>query len=627
MESVLTSSAIKKRNVFWSLSIPLCLLIIGYGVATHYADKQELQQQQRIESAVSQRLKQITEGVKEKVTLYQYGLRGTRGAIMAVTPQKFSYQTMQTYTNSRSYDVEFPGARGFGLIRVVQPEETDAFLQRVAQERPNYSFKIKQLQPHQDSLFIIEYIEPEQRNNQAVGLDIGSESMRRRAALDAALNNDVRLTAPITLVQANQKTQQGFLILMPVYQQMLAPSEPEQRLAQLHGWSYAPLLIDEVLSTLNGLLDDVLLQISDVTDPEPITFFQRGQSEDGYQRYQQQINMPLFGRKWQLKLLPKPAFIDALQIPASDRLFREIMGLTLLLTLAVFLLQLLVMRRSQLARHKVELANIAEASLKQANTELEQQVAVRTAEISRVNAFQRCILDGAGYAIIATDIDGTITAFNPAAEQLLGYSADEMIAKNTPAVFHLPSEVVARAAQLSAELGETIEPGFDVFVFKARRGVKDSNRWTYVTKAGQHIQVKLNVSALTDEHGELSGFLGIAFDLSEQLKHEAELAKAKEQAESASKAKSDFLANMSHEIRTPMNAILGLLQLVAKTSLDKRQAEFIDKTQRAARSLLALLNDILDFSKVEAGKLELDPHLFNLSSLLQDIGVILSAGV
>lgn len=121
------------------------------------------------------------------------------------------------------------------------------------------------------------------------------------------------------------------------------------------------------------------------------------------------------------------------------------------------------------------------------------------------------------------------------------------------------------------------------------------------------------------------GFLGIAFDLTKQLKREAELAQAKEQAELASRAKSDFLANMSHEIRTPMNAILGLLQLVANTDLDKRQADYIDKTQRAASSLLTLLNDILDFSKVEAGKLELDPHPFNLTLMLQDLGLILSS--
>lgn len=619
-------STINLRSLILSLWLPLAILVAGYITASHYAAQQKAEQRLRIQQAVMQRLQLITDGVREKVTLYQYGLRGTRGAVMTISPERFSYQDMQTYTRSRDYKLEFPGARGFGLIRHITPEQKENFLQRMAQERPDYSFNIRQLQPHQHSLFVIQYIEPEARNSEAVGLDIGSEPMRRKAALDAALNNDIRLTAPITLVQANQKTQQGFLILMPVYLSSAPAAEPEQRLRQLYGWSYAPILIDEVLSTVSGLRDDVMLRITDSTEHQQLTFFQYGQAPEQHLVYQQQQELNLFGRQWQLALTPTAGFITALQLPSDRSLFREILGMTALLTLIVFLAQLLLLRRRQLAKHKIELARIEEKLLKQANAELEQQVALRTAEISRVSTLQRSILKGAGYAIIATDTQGIITAFNPAAERLLGYQASEVLAIKSPGIFHLADEVAERAALLSNELGRVVPAGFDTFVAKARLGLQDINRWTYVTKTGEQVQVRLNVSALMDEHGNLTGFLGIAFDLTEQLKRETELAQAKEQAEIASKAKSDFLANMSHEIRTPMNAILGLLQLVANTHLDKRQSDYIDRTQRAAKSLLALLNDILDFSKVEAGKLELDPHPFSLPTLMQDIGIILSSG-
>lgn len=619
-------SAINLRSLILSMWLPFAVLLAGYALASHYAKQQKVEQQQRIDQAVMQRLQLITEGVREKVTLYQYGLRGTRGAVMTLSPEKFSYQDMQTYTLSRDYKLEFPGARGFGLIRYVALNDKEQFLQRMATERPDYNFRIRQLQPHQHSLFVIQYIEPENRNSEAVGLDIGSEPMRRKAAMDAVINNDIRLTAPITLVQADQKTQQGFLILMPVYRTSPAPAEPEQRLNQLYGWSYAPILIDEVLSTVSGLRDDVILSITDSTEHQQLTFYTYGQIAKEHNIYQQQQELMLFGRHWQLALTPTPAFIKALQLPSGSTLFREILAVTVLLTLVVFLAQLLLLRRRQLAKHKLELARVEERLLKQANAELEQQVAQRTAEISRVSTLQRSILKGAGYAIIATDTKGIITAFNPAAERLLGYEATEVIGKKSPGIFHLPEEVTGRATALSAELGRQVAANFDTFVEKARLGQQDVNRWTYVTKTGERVQVKLNVNALMDEHGNLTGFLGIAFDLTEQLKRETELAKAKEQAEIASKAKSDFLANMSHEIRTPMNAILGLLQLVSNTALDKRQSEYIDKTQRAAKSLLALLNDILDFSKVEAGKLELDPHPFSLATLMQDIGIILSTG-
>lgn len=104
-----------------------------------------------------------------------------------------------------------------------------------------------------------------------------------------------------------------------------------------------------------------------------------------------------------------------------------------------------------------------------------------------------------------------------------------------------------------------------------------------------------------------------------------DLVRATQEAQEASKAKSQFLANMSHEIRTPMNAILGMLSLLGRTDLTERQRDYIGKTERAAKSLLGLLNDILDFSKVEAGKMTLDPHPFLVEDMLQNLSVILSA--
>ena len=101
--------------------------------------------------------------------------------------------------------------------------------------------------------------------------------------------------------------------------------------------------------------------------------------------------------------------------------------------------------------------------------------------------------------------------------------------------------------------------------------------------------------------------------------------RATEAAQEASRSKSQFLANMSHEIRTPMNAILGMLALLRKTELTTRQADYAQKTEGAAHSLLGLLNDILDFSKVEAGKMTLDPQPFRVDQLMRDLSVILSA--
>lgn len=123
-------------------------------------------------------------------------------------------------------------------------------------------------------------------------------------------------------------------------------------------------------------------------------------------------------------------------------------------------------------------------------------------------------------ALISTDLHGVIQLFNTGAERMLGYSASDVIGKSSPALFHDPVEIQRRAGQLAAEYERPIE-GFDVFVYKAKQGISETRQWTYISRSGERKQVRLSVSALRGEQGDLRGFLGVAIDITqlEQLHH------------------------------------------------------------------------------------------------------------
>jgi PAS domain S-box-containing protein len=269
----------------------------------------------------------------------------------------------------------------------------------------------------------------------------------------------------------------------------------------------------------------------------------------------------------------------------------------------------------------------AEARVLELNATLEQQVAERTAQIRTYSLLQRAILAHAGYAIIATDNNGIITLFNPAAEVMLGYSADEMLGKQTTAVFHDPEELAARADTLSRELAITVEASFEAVVAKSSLGRSDTNEWTFVRKDGSRLPVLLTVSTLRDESSQIIGYLGLAVDLTERKSREQQLRQAMSAAESANRYKSDFLANMSHEIRTPMNAILGMVYLLEKSELPPAAQDMARKINASARSLLAIINDVLDFSKIEAGRIELENEPFDLGEVLENMATLMSSAV
>ena len=244
------------------------------------------------------------------------------------------------------------------------------------------------------------------------------------------------------------------------------------------------------------------------------------------------------------------------------------------------------------------------------------------AEIKFSELRMKTIIDNVWAGIISIDEKGTIVDFSQGAEDIFGYSADEVINQNVKIL--VPDEIRPKHDSY-------LETGIDKIMGK-QRALKSRH------KDGSTFTCELTVSEV--KIGRQRLFIGVIRDISERLKTEAELEKhrihlqelvdertrelalARDVAVEANRSKSEFLANMSHELRTPMNSIIGFTGRVIKKAgdvLPEKQLNNLYTVERNAHHLLGLISSLLDLSKIEAGKMELFVEEFRLSYLLSDV--------
>lgn len=193
---------------------------------------------------------------------------------------------------------------------------------------------------------------------------------------------------------------------------------------------------------------------------------------------------------------------------------------------------------------------------------------------------------------------------------MLGYQRHELeeTGKGWQALIH-PHDVV-HVKQGLREHVRGDRPNFD----SEFRMHHKNGSWLWVMCSGKVIE--------RNQRGEPVRITGINKDITDRKNVEAELARAKEQADRANQFKSAFLANMSHEIRTPMNAVIGLSHLALGTTLTPRQRDYLEKIHTSSKNLLGIINDILDFSKIEAGKMEMEETPFRLADVLDNLRTV-----
>ncbi|MDO9143723.1 PAS domain S-box protein [Rhodoferax sp.] len=228
-------------------------------------------------------------------------------------------------------------------------------------------------------------------------------------------------------------------------------------------------------------------------------------------------------------------------------------------------------------------------------------------------------------SIVITNLNAEIEYVNEAFERTTGYLAHEVLGHN-PRLLHS---------------GNTPKRTYDDMWAAMRQGLMWKGEFYNRRKDGSDYIEFAIITPLRQPDGRISHYVAVKEDITEKkhigieldgyrhhleelvAQRTLELTTARQEAEAANQAKSDFLSNMSHEIRTPMNAIMGLNHLLRNDSASPAQLDKLNKIDSACRHLLGIINDVLDISKIEAGKITLEQHQFQIAEVVGNVQTLI----
>lgn len=520
-------------------------------------------------------IEQLNELLRDRMQKYEFALMSGAGAIRA-SGQKVNLDLWRRFSDSLALDERLPGINGIGVIERVSPDHIDAYVAQKRQERPE--FQVHPAHQNQDFWPIV-YIEPEDVNKAAVGLDMAHEENRYQAAQKAMNTGQSQITGPIVLVQDAQRTP-GFLFFRPFYDTAETPA-PDQREARFEGLVYAPFIMSKLME--GTLAKASRLVHFKVTDGDTTLYSelgeQRGENYDASPMFSDAYTLPMYGRDWHFVVQTTRLFerFNQSRQPAVILMGGVVIdGLILL----VFVLMANARRRAE--RKVMEKTSELRESLDFINTltdNLPLSVSVWDEHLNCrfINVYGRRLFRAEGY--------------NPIGQPLERFLGRELVARRRDFYRRaLAGERVVANASFADPEGELR----DVVV-----------SYYPVTLAGEScfMATTMDITNIVQREKELQ-FLN------------EELEKQKQEAESAVTVKTAFLANMSHEIRTPMNAIIGVLVMLQEAGLEDYPKRLVGKAFSASEALLQLLNDILDLSKIEADRIELDFQPFDIDALV-----------
>jgi PAS domain S-box-containing protein len=239
-------------------------------------------------------------------------------------------------------------------------------------------------------------------------------------------------------------------------------------------------------------------------------------------------------------------------------------------------------------------------------------LATRAREVQASADQLRFLTDAAPIGIFQTDREDKFVYTNPRWSEITGIPPEEAAGRKWDTIIG-SKERAGLVAELELHDG-------DGFAETQTADRAEVCRRFEIRVPGSASRIAVATSkAIPHSRGGTAGWVGTLADVTAEAGAEAAMSDARDNADEASRLKSDFLANMSHEIRTPMNGVIGMTDLLLETKLDTSQRDYAQTVRTSGEALLTILNDILDFSKVEAGKLEIENIEFHVRTLVKDV--------
>lgn len=535
----------------------------------YYSGKEEFARQ----------VEKIKRGIHERFEKYEGVLEGARAFLYSsdqVTPSEWDQ-----YVRSINLKGRYPGFLGLGFARHVPMDEKNQFL-KWAEEHIDKEYQIWPESSKSSYLPVV--MRSPLTKNKVIGFDLFIDRKRYNAAQRAITTNSPTLTGSIKLVQFDQ-TGPAFYFMIPVYRKKaLNGFQIDQE--DVLGIVYAPLkmreLVEGVLGEEEASYMDLKIYDGPKMSPKNLLFRSEhdfSQDERLKASYEESGVIQVPGREWTLHIRSLPAYDKFIQWRFPWMIFS--IGSLATLFFVAWVKSLLSTRKQS-----------------------REIVTKKTEELEKSLAHRQAILDSSSCGIIFIDSEGKIQNLNKASEKML--NLEEYKACGKPIHHYISeAELLLRAKSLSKQVNREVQANFDALSILAKKGITDEKEWTLIREDKTSLPVQLSLTSIQDSFGNVLGYVGVAFDITERKKIE--------------RLKNEFISTVSHELRTPLTSIKGSLSLISSGKVavlpDKVQ-KLIEIAEANCDRLVKLVCDILDIEKMESGHMAFNFKNIDLLSVI-----------